>query len=947
MKQIIRILLSCMLCLCTFLSTTQIIYAQDPNVETANTSDMMTGGYIEGDLDKDTPVHDGIATYANLPTNYQSNIDEINQLYPSVRNQNPYGTCWSFATLGLAEFDLIHKGQANNTIDLSELQLAYFLYNSALDPLNGTDGDQAKYYNENASTNYLNYGGNYEMAARRLSQWSGATNESLVPYENAGNVLSNGLDTSYAYNYDVATLQNAYVINMKQNVQDVKENIIEHGAAGVMYYHNDTSMVWNSEKQIWTYYASQSSGGSHAVMIVGWDDNFSKDNFVGNEKPLNDGAWLIRNSWGSYISYFWMSYENASLMSSAWFMDFSSGQLFDNNYQYDGGLLTYSSNLMTGSNVFDVQSKTNNESLKAVNVSFSHTADVNYSIDVYTDLKDKNNPYSGIKQEEATTTGYTSYAGIYTIALKNPVTLKPNSSYAIVVTTNKNSLDHEEGILYAQDMNASKPTWDTTVKNNGRSFYEVNGKFITYAPGNLCIKALTLNTQTISSYKIEYELNGGVNNSNNPESYTEGNSEITLQNPTRDGYMFEGWYLDEGFTQSINAIPANSNHDYKLYAKWKEEIKTIDISNVKVDGIPDQMYTGSSITPKVTIQGLKEHEDYYLDYKNNKEVGTASIVIHGKNKYTGTKTITFKIIKNIKADIMYRTHVQTYGWQSWKKNGEMSGTSGESKRLEGINIKLSDDLSGNIEYQTHVQTYGWQGWKKNGEMSGTSGESKRLEGIKIRLTGEVANQYDVYYRVHAQTFGWLGWAKNGECAGSEGYSKRLEGIQIVLVKKGSNAPGSTERPFVCKMVKYQTHVQTYGWQAEKSDGETSGTTGQSKRLESINVKLSDSIDGGIQYKTHVQTYGWQNWVTNGQNSGTTGQSKRLEAIQIQLTGNAANEYDIYYRVHAQHFGWLGWAKNGQSAGTSGYSYRLEGIQIVLVKKGQAAPSSTSNVYYKH
>ena len=294
--------------------------------------------------------------------------------------------------------------------------------------------------------------------------------------------------------------------------------------------------------------------------------------------------------------------------------------------------------------------------------------------------------------------------------------------------------------------------------------------------------------------------------------------------------------------------------------------------------------------------------------------------------------------------VVYQTHVQTIGWQGWKKDGEMSGTSGQSKRLEGINIKL-ENLNGNVEYQTHVQSIGWQGWKSNGAMAGTSGQSKRLEAIKIKLSGEAANQYDIYYRVHAQSYGWLDWAKNGEAAGSEGYSKRLEGIEIRLVKKGEAAPGSTSRPFVCKMIKYQTHVQNIGWQSEKADGEMSGTSGQYLRLEDIKIHLGGSIDGGIAYATHVQTYGWQSYVSDGQLSGTSGQSKRLEAIRMNLTGNAANQYDVYYRVHAQHFGWLGWAKNGQSAGTAGYSYRLEAIQIVLVPKGGSAPGSTTNHYY--
>lgn len=361
--------------------------------------------------------------------------------------------------------------------------------------------------------------------------------------------------------------------------------------------------------------------------------------------------------------------------------------------------------------------------------------------------------------------------------------------------------------------------------------------------------------------------------------------------------------------------------------------------------------------------------DYYGVIRNTKTRGITGLIIEhccmdnasDFNKYLGSEekikqlgvadangiVAALGLTKgavNSNPSVVYQTHVQTIGWQGWKKDGEMSGTSGQSKRLEGINIKL-ENLNGNVEYQTHVQSIGWQGWKSNGAMAGTSGQSKRLEAIKIKLSGEAANQYDIYYRVHAQSYGWLDWAKNGEAAGSEGYSKRLEGIEIRLVKKGEAAPGSTSRPFVCKMIKYQTHVQNIGWQSEKADGEMSGTSGQYLRLEGIKIHLGGSIDGGIAYATHVQTYGWQSYVSDGQLSGTSGQSKRLEAIRMNLTGNAANQYDVYYRVHAQHFGWLGWAKNGQSAGTAGYSYRLEAIQIVLVPKGGSAPGSTTNHYY--
>ena len=222
-------------------------------------------------------------------------------------------------------------------------------------------------------------------------------------------------------------------------------------------------------------------------------------------------------------------------------------------------------------------------------------------------------------------------------------------------------------------------------------------------------------------------------------------------------------------------------------------------------------------------------------------------------------------------------------------------------------------------------------------MSGTTGEAKRLEAICIELTGANKDKYDVYYRVHAQTYGWLDWSKNGEMAGTEGLAKRLEAINIVIVPKGANPGVATSKTFVSAYpgsINYKTHVQTFGWENNwRADGTMSGTSGKAKRLEAIQIRLGRNINGGVRYKTHVQTFGWQNWVSNGTTSGTSGLGKRLEAIQIELTGQAAQQYDIYYRVHVQSYGWLDWAKNGQMSGTSGLAKRLEGIQIVLVPKG--------------
>jgi len=385
---------------------------------------------------------------------------------------------------------------------------------------------------------------------------------------------------------------------------------------------------------------------------------------------------------------------------------------------------------------------------------------------------------------------------------------------------------------------------------------------------------------------------------------------------------FEGKDYTGTKTEEVAAL----GHDYKVSEKdgWKW---TAD-KEKGYTAVATFVCSRCKDSHDVTADVVKEDKNSQIIYK-----ATAKYTDETGKEFTATAT------KSTKMSVSYIVHGQDYGWEKdWKKDGQTSGTEGQCKRLEAIQIKLPDDVSGSIEYRTHIQDIGWEkNWSKDGAKSGTEGQCKRLEAIQIKLTGEVEKNYDVYYSVHAENFGWLGWAKNGEEAGTAGYGYRLEAIRIQLVTKGDKAPeliGTIKEAMKARLVGYQTHVQDYGTQAYVYDGAMAGTEGECKRMESIRMKLPSSVNSSIQYRSHVQDIGWEkNWASNGSLSGTTGQCKRLEAIQIQLSGDVAKNYDVYYRVHAQDYGWLAWAKNGESSGTEGYAKRLEAIEVRLVPKG--------------
>ncbi len=512
MKQkIISLLLAAML-ICGISIPNMVSYAEEVGQDAIGVE--YPAGYIASDLDQNVPtiassVTNDMLRSSSVPVAYHNDVETLKNTFPTVGDQGNYGTCWAFSTMGIATYDLINKGLANQSKDLSELQLAYFSYNSVVDPLGGTEGDVYRYDNTKASINYLDYGGNYELAVRRLMQWNGATDEAVVPYSQAEIVLQNGLDSSYAYSKDTAHLENAYVISLHNNSDDVKKQIMSHGAVGASYYHHTTNfcMSWSGSAGRYTYYDTDNNGYGHAVMIVGWDDTFSKDNFTGNNVPTEDGAWLVRNSWGEGTEqqdYFWMSYQTYSLADGAWVLDFSGVDNYDYNYQLDGGVLTTNmspAEYQKVANVFTVHSSSKDEVLKAVSISMTHVANVPYKIEIYTDLTNTSKPTSGTLQTAATTTGTTSYAGVYTIPLATEVKLAAGSNFAVVITAEKNTIDYEQAIS-----RYNPETGDTilqaSVASNNRSFYSSNGNafYGWNAPGlgNFCVKAYTDEATTVT-----------------------------------------------------------------------------------------------------------------------------------------------------------------------------------------------------------------------------------------------------------------------------------------------------------------------------------------------------------------------------------------------------------------------------------------------------------------
>ena len=409
----------------------------------------------------------------------------------SVKNQGSYGTCWAFAAMNSAESDGILDGRLSSTnADLSEAQLAYFFYHRMADSLGGTTGDVVS-----TSYNYLGIGGNHQLSTFALSSWISPADETAMPYEYISSYSSSNVTADMAYESSVAHLQNAYWVAMSD--RDAIKTLIEtYGSVATSYYSyidNDNNpgndyyhYTGGNCYYYYPFYASQ----NHAVSIVGWDDTISKDNFsvtVGGNiyTPANDGAWLIKNSYGTSWGkdgYFWISYEDLALLYTltssdtltnniAVAFDYESVDNYDNNYQYDGtvslGQLQYRGKTSCyNANVFTTQTT---EDLKAVGF-YTTQPGMAYEIQVYRNVTD-GSPM-GTAVFSTPITGVEEYAGYHTVELPNVVELAEGETFSIAVRYISPSTD----VAFLVD-NSTNYGWIscTSANTSGQGYYSLDG----------------------------------------------------------------------------------------------------------------------------------------------------------------------------------------------------------------------------------------------------------------------------------------------------------------------------------------------------------------------------------------------------------------------------------------------------------------------------------------
>lgn len=398
-----------------------------------------------------------------LPARY--NLAE-NGFVTDVKNQQDSGNCWAFAALASLETCVLKASNKTFNFSVENMKNLIEMYSA---------------YGWKMETNEGGYNG---MPMGYLASWLGPVNATLDPFDDKG-TLSPLLDSEMH-------IQNIYVLPARTSYTDndaIKEAILKYGGLYASYYHSAGYL--NSKTN--AYYDPYTGNGNHAITVVGWDDNYSKNNFY--TAPAGDGAFIVKNSWGSSWGdngYFYISYYDRVLFAvnkdnQAFTYILNDTVRYTKNYQYDvAGMTDY---LITGKKTVwykNIYNATGNEAIAAVSTFFNTTVDYEISIYVNDVL-------------QLTQNGRHEGSGYYTIPLKEYVPVAVGDIFKIVVKL-ANPQNGYAAVPISEQLSTTRCYYAPGVSyfsNDGKKWtdlydYSASAYSHTYNSQVACLKAFTI-----------------------------------------------------------------------------------------------------------------------------------------------------------------------------------------------------------------------------------------------------------------------------------------------------------------------------------------------------------------------------------------------------------------------------------------------------------------------
>ena len=413
---------------------------------------------LENDIDADCAV-----TY---PAKYDPRPAGVS----GARHQY-LGSCWAYSALAAAESNLIKKGYTDSSIDLSEFQLIYFMNHENIDPLGNYTKDTKD--SGKTMTELFNQGGSPKAAVSFLSKWTGPVLESQAPVIRTA--LPGGGWVDEADQMDAVVLGQELCANSSNwhfkgakycdydvdHIDNIKELITNYGGVSMCYYDDGKhySYTCPGEGEDANYYFAYKAAANHAVEIVGWDDNYSKENFkhAGTEKlPEADGAWLVKNSWAEaripdpYVyneaykssGYFWLSYYDKTICEII-ALEYDSKDTYANMYAYEDTGNLVGNDVTTHMNIFEAKAYGSGAVEKIDGVMTYLAANMPYTLTIYINPVVENGKLISYSGKSEQVTGSSDYQGFYTIDLKDKNIYVPDGmTYGICIETAKDKAEN-------------------------------------------------------------------------------------------------------------------------------------------------------------------------------------------------------------------------------------------------------------------------------------------------------------------------------------------------------------------------------------------------------------------------------------------------------------------------------------------------------------------------
>jgi len=605
---------------------------------------------------------------------------------PAVRDQGPYGTCWTFGAYASMEGNMLISGAWTVAGETGEPNLAERHLNwwNGFNMHNNDDTDPPT-----GGGLEVHMGGDYRVTTAYLTRGEGAIRETDAPYT-SNSTAPDRWSSSYHYFYarDVEWYK---LEDDLSNIDIIKQTIIDNGVLGTCISYNN-SFISN-----YNHYQppANSDDPNHAVSIIGWDDDHA------TQAPLA-GAWLARNSWGpnwGNSGYFWISYYDKhscrNIEMGAISFQNVEPMVYDNVYYHD--YHGWRDTLSIATEAFNAFETTSTQTIEAVSF-FTAVDYVDYIVRIYDDFDG-----DVLSNELAVVSGDYDHAGFHTVNLDAGISLNEGDDFYVYLNLSDGGHPYDRtsdvpvllGAVYRTIVESSSNPEESYYKSGADwlDFYDYNDPSGFQNTGNFCIKALSID---------------GASGTNPPQGLgfeiLDYNNIVLTWNAGSTGALSYNIYKDGDFLAEVSNTPYPTttyidadldDGEYSYYATAVYDTGESDPSNtVSIDlvlPVPtdfEAVSLGTNISLSwEAIDSSRDFFDYNI-YKNSELLdSTTQLFYFDQNVPTGTYSY-------------YVTASYSGGWESEPSTiVEIEHTD-----VNGIQIPLANLLKGNYPNPFNPET---------------------------------------------------------------------------------------------------------------------------------------------------------------------------------------------------------------------------------------------------